>query len=250
MPAAAPAFRPFALPTPASRACRRPMCRAPADRTPARRTEPTAPALRPGRLRQERAVQRIAAGPARPRPGALAQPRRPAAAPRAADRADRRRPAAPGPRPARAARPAATARWRRQAAVAGARRLPEPAPAELDACIDQLLARALPNLQLLVSARQRPDWNLPRLLLAGELQELDATHLALTRDEWSAWSTSSPPGQRRPARGTLAGERRLVRRRPPAAVQPQSPARPRHRCRRQPLLAEGIPRPRTARAPG
>ncbi|UXY52880.1 LuxR C-terminal-related transcriptional regulator [Pseudomonas tohonis] len=60
---------------------------------------------------------------------------------------------------------------------------PSQPPAELDACIDQLLARALPNLQLLVSARQRPDWNLPRLLLAGELQELDATHLALTRDE-------------------------------------------------------------------
>ncbi|MDH0339695.1 LuxR C-terminal-related transcriptional regulator [Metapseudomonas otitidis] len=60
---------------------------------------------------------------------------------------------------------------------------PADPPPELDACIDLLLARTPPNLQLLVSARQRPEWNLPRLLLAGDLQELDAAQLALTRDE-------------------------------------------------------------------
>ncbi|MHC5347222.1 LuxR C-terminal-related transcriptional regulator [Metapseudomonas furukawaii] len=57
-------------------------------------------------------------------------------------------------------------------------------PAELDDCIDQLLARALPELRLLVSTRQRPDWNLPRLLLAGELLELDARQLAFDREHY------------------------------------------------------------------
>jgi ATP/maltotriose-dependent transcriptional regulator MalT len=56
-------------------------------------------------------------------------------------------------------------------------------PAGLDDCIDQLLARALPDLRLLVSVRQRPAWNLPRLLLAGELLELDATQLAFDRQQ-------------------------------------------------------------------
>lgn len=56
-------------------------------------------------------------------------------------------------------------------------------PAGLDDCIDQLLARALPGLRLLVSVRQRPAWNLPRLLLAGELLELDAPQLALDRQQ-------------------------------------------------------------------
>lgn len=60
---------------------------------------------------------------------------------------------------------------------------PGHAPADLDDCIDQLLARALPDLRLLVSVRQRPAWNLPRLLLAGELLELDATLLAFDRQQ-------------------------------------------------------------------
>ncbi|MND52633.1 HTH-type transcriptional regulator MalT [compost metagenome] len=54
-------------------------------------------------------------------------------------------------------------------------------PPGLDDCIDQFLARALPELRLLVSVRQRPAWNLPRLLLAGELLELDATQLSFDR---------------------------------------------------------------------
>ncbi|WP_137817662.1 LuxR C-terminal-related transcriptional regulator [Pseudomonas sp. 2FG] len=60
---------------------------------------------------------------------------------------------------------------------------PSNPPAELDACIDQLLARPQSNLYLLVSARQRPEWNLPRLLLAGELLELEAQQLAFSRSE-------------------------------------------------------------------
>ncbi|WP_044873443.1 LuxR C-terminal-related transcriptional regulator [Pseudomonas sp. LFM046] len=60
---------------------------------------------------------------------------------------------------------------------------PGQAPADLDDCVDQLLARALPELRILASVRQRPAWNLPRLLLAGELLELDATQLALDRQQ-------------------------------------------------------------------
>lgn len=60
---------------------------------------------------------------------------------------------------------------------------PSNPPPELDACIDQLLARPQPNLYLLVSARQRPEWNLPRLLLVGELLELEAHQLAFSRNE-------------------------------------------------------------------
>lgn len=57
-----------------------------------------------------------------------------------------------------------------------------PSP-ELDACIDLLLSQPLDGLHLLVSTRQRPDWNLPRLLLAGELLELDSADLAFDRNE-------------------------------------------------------------------
>ncbi|WP_375740867.1 LuxR C-terminal-related transcriptional regulator [Pseudomonas boanensis] len=60
---------------------------------------------------------------------------------------------------------------------------PRQPPADLDDCIDHLLARAQPKFRLLVSARQRPAWNLPRLLLAGELLELDTTGLALDREQ-------------------------------------------------------------------
>ncbi|WP_263147324.1 LuxR C-terminal-related transcriptional regulator [Pseudomonas sp. RIT-PI-AD] len=53
----------------------------------------------------------------------------------------------------------------------------------LDACIEALLAQPGLPLRLLVSARQRPAWNLPRLLLAGELLELDAHELAFDAEE-------------------------------------------------------------------
>ncbi|UUY09325.1 LuxR C-terminal-related transcriptional regulator [Pseudomonas sp. J452] len=55
--------------------------------------------------------------------------------------------------------------------------------AELDACLDQLLERAPHTLRWWISGRRRPAWNLPRLLLQGDLQELDAQALALTEAE-------------------------------------------------------------------
>ncbi len=54
---------------------------------------------------------------------------------------------------------------------------------DLDACLDRLLAWPDSPLRLVVSARQRPAWNLPRLLLAGELLELDASELAFDEHE-------------------------------------------------------------------
>jgi ATP/maltotriose-dependent transcriptional regulator MalT len=60
---------------------------------------------------------------------------------------------------------------------------PHNPPPKLDACIDRLLAQPAIALQLLVSARQRPNWNLPRLLLGGELLELDTAQLAFDRAE-------------------------------------------------------------------
>ncbi|MCY1284511.1 HTH-type transcriptional regulator MalT [compost metagenome] len=61
---------------------------------------------------------------------------------------------------------------------------PAEVPGELNAWIDQLLALPQSRLQVLVSGRQRPAWNLPRLLLEGELFELDADELGFTRDEF------------------------------------------------------------------
>lgn len=57
---------------------------------------------------------------------------------------------------------------------------------ELNGWIEQLLAVRNSSVQLLVSCRQRPDWNLPRLVLEGELLELNTAQLALTRDEFEA----------------------------------------------------------------
>ncbi|MBC9248825.1 helix-turn-helix transcriptional regulator [Pseudomonas alcaligenes] len=55
--------------------------------------------------------------------------------------------------------------------------------AELDACLDHLLERAPHTLRWWISGRRRPAWNLPRLLLQGDLLELDAQSLALDNDE-------------------------------------------------------------------
>ncbi|WP_448107885.1 LuxR C-terminal-related transcriptional regulator [Pseudomonas azerbaijanoccidentalis] len=54
---------------------------------------------------------------------------------------------------------------------------------ELDAWIDHLLLHSPAPIELWVSCRQRPAWNLPRLLLEGELLELDSQALALSRGE-------------------------------------------------------------------
>ncbi|WP_305728905.1 LuxR C-terminal-related transcriptional regulator [Pseudomonas sp. P1.31] len=59
-------------------------------------------------------------------------------------------------------------------------------PADLNHWFDQLLTLQNPHLRVLVTCRQRPGWNLPQLLLNGELLELDAHQLALRPDEFEA----------------------------------------------------------------
>ncbi|MDD2046649.1 LuxR C-terminal-related transcriptional regulator [Pseudomonas putida] len=80
----------------------------------------------------------------------------------------------------------------------GARRLvfddlPGALPAELNRWFDQLLALDNPGLQLLVSCRQRPDWNLPQLMLMGQLLELNAGQLALRPEAFDALITRLLP---------------------------------------------------------
>jgi ATP/maltotriose-dependent transcriptional regulator MalT len=60
---------------------------------------------------------------------------------------------------------------------------PAHADTELDAWIDHLLLHSPAPIELWVSCRQRPAWNLPRLLLDGALLELDSQALALCREE-------------------------------------------------------------------
>ncbi|MED5608108.1 LuxR C-terminal-related transcriptional regulator [Pseudomonas sp. JH-2] len=60
---------------------------------------------------------------------------------------------------------------------------PRQADAELDACVAGLLENSAADIRWWIGARRRPDWNLPRLLLQGELLELGAADLALDRDE-------------------------------------------------------------------
>lgn len=61
----------------------------------------------------------------------------------------------------------------------------EPDPA-LDACVDRLLERAPAAISWWVSSRRQPLWNLPRLLLQGDLCEVEAGELALDGDELAA----------------------------------------------------------------
>lgn len=58
---------------------------------------------------------------------------------------------------------------------------PADAGQPLNALVERLLAQ--PLLQLYVTCRQRPDWNLPRLMLSDALLELDARSLAFTAQE-------------------------------------------------------------------
>lgn len=62
--------------------------------------------------------------------------------------------------------------------------LPAQMPADLNHWFDQLLSLNNPHLQILVTCRQRPDWNLPHLMMTGEMIELDARQLALLPDEF------------------------------------------------------------------
>lgn len=58
----------------------------------------------------------------------------------------------------------------------------QPCP-DLDICLDRLLERGPHTLRWWIGGRRRPAWNLPRLLLQGDLQELDAHGLTLNQAE-------------------------------------------------------------------
>ncbi len=60
---------------------------------------------------------------------------------------------------------------------------PREACAELDDCLDRLLEQAPHTLRWWIGGRRRPAWNLPRLMLQGDLLELDAQALALEEAE-------------------------------------------------------------------
>ncbi|WP_315975575.1 LuxR C-terminal-related transcriptional regulator [Pseudomonas sp. 14P_8.1_Bac3] len=64
--------------------------------------------------------------------------------------------------------------------------LPTDMPADLNHWFDQLLMLQNAHLHILVTCRQRPDWNLPQLMLTGQLLELDARQLALRPDEFES----------------------------------------------------------------
>jgi ATP/maltotriose-dependent transcriptional regulator MalT len=81
--------------------------------------------------------------------------------------------------------------------------LPAEMPADLNHWFDQLLTLQNPNLQILVTCRQRPDWNLPHLMLTGELLELGARQLALRPDEFESLVTLLAPDTDTPSRENL-----------------------------------------------
>lgn len=60
--------------------------------------------------------------------------------------------------------------------------LPAELSIETNHWFEQVLGLPRSRLRLSVSCRQRPAWNLPKLLLQGELLELDADNLSLDRD--------------------------------------------------------------------
>ncbi|WP_223509457.1 helix-turn-helix transcriptional regulator [Pseudomonas sp. BF-RE-29] len=81
--------------------------------------------------------------------------------------------------------------------------LPAHMPPDLNHWFDQLLSLKTPRLQVLVTCRQRPDWNLPRLMLTGQLQELGAGQLALRPDEFESLIDALAPHTDAPAREKL-----------------------------------------------
>ncbi|MDE3736344.1 LuxR C-terminal-related transcriptional regulator [Pseudomonas resinovorans] len=64
--------------------------------------------------------------------------------------------------------------------------------AELDACLDRLLNASSSSVSWWLSGRRRPSCNLPRLLIDGELLELDANALAFERGELLKLLAQSP----------------------------------------------------------
>nr|WP_180204693.1 LuxR C-terminal-related transcriptional regulator [Pseudomonas sp. SbOxS1]NYU04687.1 ATP-dependent transcriptional regulator [Pseudomonas sp. SbOxS1] len=81
--------------------------------------------------------------------------------------------------------------------------LPAQMPTDLNHWFDQLLALQNPNLQVLVTCRRRPDWNLPHLLLTNQLLELDARQLALRPDEFESLVSLLAPETDTASRETL-----------------------------------------------
>ncbi|MHB9797067.1 LuxR C-terminal-related transcriptional regulator [Pseudomonas sp. MT3] len=92
---------------------------------------------------------------------------------------------------------------------------PRTPDAALDECFDRLLAVASPQIGWWLASRRRPMCNLTRLLLEGELLELDASALALTQGELDRYLQASglewPQAQREAlheaTRGWFAGVR-------------------------------------------
>ncbi|OWP49760.1 LuxR C-terminal-related transcriptional regulator [Pseudomonas nitroreducens] len=62
--------------------------------------------------------------------------------------------------------------------------LPGDLSIELNNWFEHLLNLPESHLRLTITSRQRPAWNLPRLLLRGELLELDATMLGMSRQHF------------------------------------------------------------------
>ena len=60
---------------------------------------------------------------------------------------------------------------------------PREVTAAFDACLDSLIERGPDSVSWWVSSRRQPAWKLPRLLLQGDLFELEAEALALTAGE-------------------------------------------------------------------
>ncbi|MBM7061880.1 ATP-dependent transcriptional regulator [Pseudomonas sp. UL073] len=70
---------------------------------------------------------------------------------------------------------------------------PVQARSDLDDWLERLLMKPGTQLQVVVSSRQRPDWNLPRLLLDDQLLQLGTSQLAFTRDEFDALADALSP---------------------------------------------------------
>lgn len=68
---------------------------------------------------------------------------------------------------------------------------PRAPDAALDDCFDRLLANASPQVGWWLASRRRPTCNLTRLLLEGELLEIDAHTLALTQVELDSYLLAS-----------------------------------------------------------
>ncbi|WP_419710488.1 LuxR C-terminal-related transcriptional regulator [Pseudomonas sp. NFX224] len=81
--------------------------------------------------------------------------------------------------------------------------LPSQMPKDLNHWFDQLLSLDNPQLQVLVTCRQRPEWNLPQQMLRGDLLELDASQLALRPDEFESLLNRLAPTADTATRETL-----------------------------------------------